>query len=78
MRCEDKILLSVQDDGIGIPIEQQEKIFERFYRTETARSTEGIGLGLAMVRDIARYHGETAEVSSEVGKGSVFTIYLPV
>lgn len=74
LRRENGILLSVEDDGIGISEEEQTKIFERFYRAETSRSGEGTGLGLAMVKDIARYHGGTVRVTSKIGEGSVFTV----
>ena len=76
-RGEKTVLLSVLDDGIGIAKEQQEKIFERFYRAEAARSGEGTGLGLAMVKDIAKYHGGTVAVISEEGKGSEFRLIFP-
>ena len=78
LKCEDGIWLSVEDNGIGIPDEQQEKIFGRFYRADPARFSEGTGLGLAMVKDIAKYHGGTVEVASAVGEGSRFTIKFPV
>lgn len=78
LKCKNAILLSVEDDGIGIPTEQQEKIFGRFYRADTARFSEGTGLGLAMVKDIAKYHGGTVEVTSVVGEGSRFTIKFPI
>ena len=72
-------VLSVSDDGIGIAPEQQERIWQRFYQVDPARSGgEGTGLGLFMVRQIAHLHGGTAEVSSVPGQGSTFTIRLPV
>lgn len=76
LKRDNDILLSVEDNGKGISEEQQEKIFERFYRTETARSSEGTGLGLAMVKDIAKYHGGTVEVRSAIGEGSVFMVHF--
>ena len=78
LKCNNGILLSVEDNGIGIPAEQQERIFGRFYRVEAARFSEGTGLGLAMVEDIAKYHGGTVEVVSAVGQGSKFTVKFPV
>ena len=70
-------VLSVSDDGQGIPPDQQEKIWQRFYQVDPARSgSEGTGLGLFMVRQIARLHGGTAEVSSIPGQGSTFTVRL--
>ncbi len=68
------IVLSVTDDGIGIPADRQKQIFERFYRGDSARSSEGTGLGLAMVKEIAEYHNGKVEVVSEVGSGSTFSI----
>ncbi len=77
LSCADEILLKVEDDGIGISEDQQEKIFERFYRADEARATEGTGLGLAMVRDIAKYHKGKIEVTSHIGQGSAFVVHLP-
>lgn len=78
LKYSNGILLSVEDNGIGIPVEQQEMIFRRFYRVESARFSEGAGLGLAMVEDIVKYHGGTVEVVSAVGEGSKFTVKFPV
>ena len=64
--------------GAGIPPDQQEKIWQRFYQVDAARSGgEGTGLGLYMVRQIARLHGGTAEVESVPGQGSTFTVRIP-
>ncbi len=72
-------VLSVADDGMGIPIADQSRIFERFYRVEKARSREtgGTGLGLSIVKHIAESHGGQVEVRSVVGVGSTFTVRLP-
>lgn len=72
--------VGVADTGVGIPNEALDKIFERFYQVDgTARRRyEGTGIGLSIVRDILRLHGCSIRVSSEVGKGSVFTITLPL
>ncbi len=78
LKCDNGIQLSVEDNGIGIPDEQKDRIFGRFYRAETARFSEGTGLGLAMVKDIAKYHKGTIEVASVVGKGSKFTVKFSV
>jgi two-component system phosphate regulon sensor histidine kinase PhoR len=69
----------VEDTGEGIPAQHLERLFERFYRVDRARSRElgGIGLGLAIVKHLARAHGGEVTVTSEVGKGSAFTIELP-
>ena len=75
---EREILLSVQDEGEGIPKEQQEKIWQRFYQVSPSRSGDsGTGLGLAMVRQIAGLHGGYMTVESEAGRGSCFTLHLP-
>lgn len=71
-------LLSVSDDGIGIAAEQQERIFNRFYQVESSRGGSGMGLGLAMVREIAHFHGGEIGVKSELGKGSDFTLSIKI
>lgn len=74
------VLLSVADRGPGIPREEHEKIFERFYRrgSELRRETQGVGIGLSIVKHIVEAHGGNIFVESEPGKGSKFTIVLPV
>lgn len=69
--------VSIQDFGCGIEKENQKRIFESFYRSEEARNSEGIGLGLTLAMKIAKCHGGTIRVESEVGKGSIFTLLLP-
>jgi len=75
--ARDKII--VTDTGEGIPAQHLDRLFERFYRVDRARSRElgGIGLGLAIVKHLARAHGGEVTVTSELGKGSIFTIELP-
>ncbi|HEV2829784.1 MAG TPA: ATP-binding protein, partial [Pyrinomonadaceae bacterium] len=72
--------IMVADTGEGIPAQHLERLFERFYRVDRARSRElgGIGLGLAIVKHLARAHGGEVTVTSELGKGSTFTIELPI
>ncbi|WP_182113043.1 MULTISPECIES: cell wall metabolism sensor histidine kinase WalK [unclassified Actinotalea] len=72
--------IAVVDQGIGIPADQQERLFERFYRVDEARSrdTGGTGLGLSIVKHIAADHGGDVTVWSEPGQGSTFTIRLPL
>ncbi len=71
--------ISVADTGIGISAEQQEFIFDRFYRTDKARSREmgGSGLGLSIAQRIAQAHGGKITVESQLGVGSTFTLWLP-
>ena len=73
-------LLEVRDTGIGIGPEHLERIFERFYRVDQARSRElgGTGLGLAIVKHVVLSHGGTVQVESQAGVGSTFTIELPL
>jgi heavy metal sensor kinase len=75
----DKVQLTVEDTGSGIPAEHLPRIFERFYRADPARDRQsgGTGLGLAIAQEIALAHNGTINVQSEVGKGSVFTVSLP-
>ena len=75
----DNLIWRVKDNGIGIPPEDQEHIFERFYRVDKARSREtgGTGLGLSIVRQLVNLHGGAITVESEPGKGSCFTVTLP-
>jgi signal transduction histidine kinase len=70
----------VDDTGIGIPSRDLDRIFERFYRVDEARSREtgGTGLGLSIVRHVAESHGGTAGVRSVLGAGSTFTVELPL
>ncbi len=72
--------LSVQDSGIGIPQEQQPRIFERFFQVDTAHNAAnpGTGIGLSITREFVRLHGGTITVESEPGKGTLFTVVLPV
>ena len=71
--------ISVTDQGVGIPFEEQERIFERFYRIDAARSrqTGGTGLGLSIVKHVISNHGGEVTVWSQPGRGSTFTVRLP-
>ena len=70
----ERCALSVEDDGAGIPREEQERIFDRFYRGDQARSTAGTGLGLSLVQKIAELHEAELLLESEEGRGSRFSV----
>ncbi len=76
---KDKHVISISDTGIGIPEEEQGKIFERFYRVDKARSRDdgGAGLGLSIAAMIVKMHKGEIKVKSQPNKGSVFTVSLP-
>jgi two-component system phosphate regulon sensor histidine kinase PhoR len=76
----EQAVLTVSDTGIGIPQAEQERIFERFYRVDAARSREagGTGLGLAIAKHIAESHGGRIWVDSAVGQGSQFHFSIPL
>jgi len=78
--AESRAVLQVTDTGQGIPAGELSRVFERFYRVDKARArqTGGTGLGLAIVRHVAEVHGGTVRVDSELGRGSTFTVTLPV
>jgi len=77
---EDTTLVKIKDTGIGIPKEERENIFKRFYRVDKSRSREtgGVGLGLSIADWIAHAHQGRIEVDSELNQGSTFTVYLPI
>ena len=77
---ESRAVIQVSDTGQGIPARELSRVFERFYRVDKARArqTGGTGLGLAIVRHVAEAHGGTVGVDSELGRGSTFTVSLPV
>ena len=78
-RDTDEILLEVRDNGIGIAPDQQNKVWQRFYQADPARGSEsGSGLGLSMVKQIARVHGGYMTMSSVLDAGSSFILHLPV
>ena len=77
---DERVSFIVRDHGIGIPTRDLERIFERFYRVDRARSREtgGTGLGLAIVRHVAQAHGGDVTVQSREGEGSTFTLSVPL
>ena len=75
VEAEQKILMTIQDTGPGIPEEIRERLFEPFF---TTKGSHGTGLGLALVKKVISDHGGNVEVESEVGKGTAFHISLPL
>ncbi len=75
-----KVYTSVKDTGIGLSVEDQKKVFDRFYKVDTSRGadTSGSGLGLAIVKEFIRAHDETVTVTGETNKGCTFTFSLPL
>jgi signal transduction histidine kinase len=71
------VVVSVRDNGMGIPAEEQSKIWDRLYRGDKSRSQRGLGLGLSLVRAIVRAHGGEATVTSKPGQGSEFIVTVP-
>ena len=78
IEMEKEYIFSVEDNGIGIPAGETEKIFERFYRVDKARNTNiaGTGLGLAIVDEVLKIYGGKIEVESEEGKGTKFSFRI--
>lgn len=76
---EESVCIEVEDTGIGIPDRYRERVFERFFRVDRARSREsgGTGLGLSIVRNVAIAHGGSVDLRSQVGVGSTFTMCIP-
>jgi two-component system phosphate regulon sensor histidine kinase PhoR len=79
-RDADRALLEIADTGVGIAAVEQERIFERFYRVDKARSRElgGTGLGLSIVRNAVHAHGGVVQCVSELGRGSTFRVWIPL
>jgi len=76
---DEGVTIEVEDNGIGIPSEALGQIFTRFYRAENARQVDpgGTGLGLAITQQIVEQHGGHIEVSSTIGVGTTFRVFLP-
>lgn len=79
-QCRNRAILRVTDTGIGLSPDEQERVFQRFYRSDNARlhDAEGAGLGLCIARSIVDTHGGAIELDSTLGEGSAFTVCLPV
>lgn len=77
-QVKNSIVVDVQDTGVGIPPEEQGRLFERFYKSDKARRSEGTGLGLAIAKNIVLSHGGQISVESTPGEGATFTFTLPI
>ena len=79
-REAERVVLRVEDTGTGIAASEQPRVFDRFHRIEGARSrtNEGSGIGLALVHDLVALHGGTAEITSELGKGTAIAVAIPI
>ena len=77
--AEDKVILTVADTGIGIPDEDKDRVFERFYRVDKSRSRNsgGTGLGLSIVRHAVMFHNGTITLNSKMGEGTTITVSFP-
>ncbi len=78
-RTDKNVIITVKDTGIGIPADQTDRVFERFYRVDKSRSKRGggTGLGLAIVKHIAEYHGGSVLCESTVDEGTTFICTFP-
>jgi|HubBroStandDraft_6_1064221.scaffolds.fasta_scaffold06448_4 signal transduction histidine kinase len=79
IRCEtsgENVLVTIRDNGMGIPLGEQNRIWDRLYRGDTSRSQRGLGLGLSLVKAVVEAHAGTISLQSEPGKGSDFTVIL--
>ncbi len=77
--CDNQqVTIQFRDTGIGIPLEEQGKIWDRLYRGDKSRSQRGLGLGLSLVKAFVEAHGGRVEVQSQIGGGSEFTVQLPL
>lgn len=75
---EETVIFRIQDEGIGIPLEDQKQLFEPFTRASNVDNIPGTGLGLAIVRSCVEAHGGQISVESDVGAGTTFTVTLPL
>lgn len=78
VKANNYIITSIEDTGVGIKKDELDKIFERFYRSDASRSSEGTGMGLSIAKAIIQAHRGSISVRSEIGKGSCFSIILPI
>ena len=74
----DEVVISVRDEGVGIPEQELKELFQRFFRASTSTGIPGTGIGLHLVKHLVELHGGRIEVATEAKKGSVFTVRLPI
>ena len=74
----DDVRISVTNDGLGLTPEEMEQVFTRFWRADASRATSGSGVGLSLVKSIARAHGGCVSVSSIPGQSVCFSLSLPI
>jgi signal transduction histidine kinase len=77
-QSQDELIFEVSDTGIGVPAEEQKRLFEPFYRASNTRNIEGTGLGLSIVKTYIETHGGTVDFESEEGRGTTFTLRIPI
>ena len=77
-KSDSMVVFSVADDGVGIPLETIDRIFERFYKADRSRSSDGAGMGLAITKHVVLAHGGSVWADSQVGKGSTFYFSVPL
>jgi signal transduction histidine kinase len=77
-RQDGAAVLRVRDSGAGIPPDELPHVFDRLFRGDTSRAERGLGLGLSLVKAVVEAHGGTVSVASEPGRGSAFTVLLPL
>jgi signal transduction histidine kinase len=78
-RADEKTVeIAISDSGIGMDAEDLPKLFQPYYRARSATGIAGTGIGLNVVKQVVELHGGTVEVTSELGKGTTFTILLPI
>jgi signal transduction histidine kinase len=77
-RVDQQAMLLIRDTGVGIPVDELPRIWDRLYRGDKSRSQRGLGLGLSLVRAIVQAHQGWVEASANPGGGSIFTLYLPL
>jgi two-component system phosphate regulon sensor histidine kinase PhoR len=76
-RADDRLFVRVKDSGIGIAADELPRVFERFYKSDQSRASQGSGIGLAIVKHAVEAHGGSVSVESELGRGSTFSLSIP-